>query len=45
MAYMYGILSVAGWVALVIVVALLFLLPPRKPNDSKEVTGTDERHS
>jgi hypothetical protein len=33
MAYMYGILAVVGWLALVVVVALLALIPARKPND------------
>ena len=34
MAYMYGILSVIGWIALVVVLELLALIPPPKPNDS-----------
>jgi len=34
MAYMYGILSVIGWNALVIVLAFLFLVPPPDSNDS-----------
>ena len=33
MAFMYGILSVVGWIAFVVVVALLVLIPPREPND------------
>ena len=36
MAKMYGILSVIGWIALVLSVALLILLPPRKPEDLDE---------
>jgi hypothetical protein len=36
MAYMYGILSVVGWIALVVVLALLVLIPPRKPGDSEK---------
>jgi hypothetical protein len=36
MAYMYGILSVVGWIALVLVLAFLFLAPPRNPNDSEK---------
>jgi hypothetical protein len=34
MATMYGILSVMGWIALVIVLALLVLIPARTPKDS-----------
>jgi uncharacterized membrane protein len=34
MAKMYGILSVIGWIALVLSIGLLILLPPRKPKDS-----------
>jgi hypothetical protein len=36
MAYMYGILSVVGWIALVVVLAFLAIIPPRKPNDSEK---------
>ena len=36
MARMYGILSVIGWIALVLSVGLLILLPPRKPKDLDE---------
>jgi hypothetical protein len=33
MAYMYGILSVIGWIALVIALALLVFIPPSKFGD------------
>jgi hypothetical protein len=36
MAFMYGILSVMGWVALVVVLTLLVLIPPRNSNDSND---------
>ena len=39
MAYMYGILSVVGWIALVVVSALLFLLPPKKPENEDDANG------
>ena len=39
MAFMYGILSVAGWIALVVVLGLLFFIPPKKSDNEDNGNG------